>query len=207
MSKISISSKDIIQFAQKKVEKSGKTLSGIEEIRSCLAILDPECEDRAESDLQRSVVAILLLPYLVGIPSSAGGKRKKYSRTDIADSFIIKVNSETDLLAQEATLRERGGRVQPHIVYVGTSPVHPNKVYVCFDDVKYEVENIVVAVDTTFKIFMTLNAMYPEASKDVWLLIQLGFFCIETIYDPPLTKVNMTLKNLLVHLKMYADKY
>ncbi|KAL1447141.1 hypothetical protein WDU94_012265, partial [Cyamophila willieti] len=66
MSKISLSSKDIIQFTQNKVEKYGKTSSGIEEIRFYLAILDPECEDRAESDLQRSVVAILLLPYLVG---------------------------------------------------------------------------------------------------------------------------------------------
>lgn len=205
-SKIAITKDHLINIAKKKVANSSKG-SAINGIKSCLALIEEDHFDRSDEDLARSLAAILLLPYMIAIPNIDSGKRIKYSRNDVVNAFVSHVATEEDISVQEEQFKQKGNRVQPHIIYVGTSPLNPSKVFVVVDDVKYEQKDILTAVDTTFKIFMTLNAKYPSQCSDIWLLIQFGFFNIKTPYDGITMKdFNMTLKSICTAMKIYHEE-
>jgi hypothetical protein len=71
-------------------------------------------------------------------------------------------------------------------------------VYTVVDNINYEQSDSVTAVDSTFKLLMSLNAEYPACCKDVWLMLQVGFYEIKTLYDP--NRLNQSVKSILVSL-------
>lgn len=194
---------DIITFARAKQRQSSKHCGAAGGIKTCLDLLDntdTTCDvDKCHN---KSVTALLLLPYLVALPGKGRGRTdKKVSRQDVVDSFISHVSTQSEVESNLGEKRKSGERIQPHIVYTGPSAFSPSKVFVIVDNVKYEQSDIVSAVDTAFKTIMSLNAAYPAPAKDVWLLIQIGFFGIETTFDPK--RLNQTLKSLLLQFDMY----
>lgn len=204
--KITSKAYDIIQFSRSKLRLASKHCGAAQGIRSCLELLEEsaDCTDDLARTQRESITALLLLPYLVALPGKGRAKSvKKLARADVVDSFICHVSTESDIEIQELGRRERGERQQPHIVYTGSSPFNPTKVFTIVDNIKYEQLDIVAVVDTTFKIFMSLNAQYPFPSFDVWLLIQIGFFEIKTPFDPK--NLNQTLRSILLDLNMYMD--
>uniref|UniRef100_A0A8D9B1I3 Uncharacterized protein n=1 Tax=Cacopsylla melanoneura TaxID=428564 RepID=A0A8D9B1I3_9HEMI len=203
--KINSKSEDIIRFARSKAAQASKHSGAAEGIRTCLDLLDKSATDiDTEISHLNQVTALMLLPYLVALPGNGRGKSvKKVSRTEVVESFINSVGSDSDIDTQVQQRRKKGERIQPHIVYSGNSPFTPSKVFVVFDDVKYLQPDIVSAVDATFKIIMALNALYPEPSKDVWLLIQIGLFEIKTVFDPK--SLNQTVRTILIACSMYPD--
>lgn len=174
-----------------------KTAGAVKDgITACLDYLNTDLENSEDPTTNKhSIVALLLLPYLIAHPTVKNKTTStKYSRIDVVNDFILKVVSDSEILVQREQSRQSSLRIQPHIVYCGGTPLNPDKVFILVDQVCYEQPNIVTAVDTLFKIFMTTNCLYPQSCHDVWMLIQTGFFRIETKYDVP---KNQTLSKLL----------
>ena len=59
--------------------------------------------------------------------------------------------------------------------------IHQNIVVI--DDVLYEVESTLKAIDITFKAFHALHANYPVESERIWLFLQKAIYNIETQWD------------------------
>lgn len=68
------------------------------------------------------------------------------------------------------------------------------------NDVEYEVECCVRAVDLALKSFFALNCAYPEAAFNEWLFIQHAGFCIEVPGDT----LSLSLKVLLGYVEKAA---
>lgn len=52
--------------------------------------------------------------------------------------------------------------------------------YVNINDTFYKVENVLKAVDITFKIYHVLNVQYPPEAAIVWTFIERGIYEIMT---------------------------
>ncbi|KAI0209959.1 hypothetical protein LSAT2_005320 [Lamellibrachia satsuma] len=57
------------------------------------------------------------------------------------------------------------------------------ELFLLCEDVLYEVDFLVKAVDICFKVFFIFNAEYPAKAADVWTFVQKGLFNITTPYD------------------------
>lgn len=68
------------------------------------------------------------------------------------------------------------------------------------DQIRYQCETLLHAVDLLFKIFHVFNATYPPASEHLWFLIQKGIFKITTTYDKNFPYVLHFLKALEKHM-------
>uniref|UniRef100_A0A8D8R195 SAM domain-containing protein n=1 Tax=Cacopsylla melanoneura TaxID=428564 RepID=A0A8D8R195_9HEMI len=153
-------------------------------------------------------VALYTLPYLLPTASTLkkkGSKQWKPSKTEIRDGLIFKVSStpnlQSDILGRVKKLEELGCTLQPFVAFVGEI-VDPKEVFVVVSTkYKYKVESISRAVDICFKIIQATNVEYQSESKDVWLVIQRGFYNIRTSFDYNFEKdydyVNHNVKNLL----------
>lgn len=49
-----------------------------------------------------------------------------------------------------------------------------------FEEVIYQLDSLVKAVDITFKVFFVFNVEYPPEATDVWTFLQKGVFAITT---------------------------
>ena len=72
---------------------------------------------------------------------------------------------------------------QPQVLAVGDSILGARDFYVLYEDVVYEVDSLIKAVDICFKLFFVFNAEYPAEATDVWIFLQKGVFRIDTPYD------------------------
>lgn len=114
---------------------------------------------------------------------TSSSKRRRVSRATIKDSqqaVLLQVNSINDFYPSidelSLKLREKKQSLQPLIVYASQS----NTFITYYDDIKYQFQSLLAAIDTCFKIFFVLNVKYPEAAKNVWIFIQKFFYEIET---------------------------
>jgi len=128
--------------------------------------------------------ALLLLPFI--FPHTFVERTWKPTRLDIADSFIARVCSETDVkeyIEQRRKSLSKTKRsvkilssVQPYILAVGPTWENISHVYIIVDQILYTCESIIEATELCFKLFHAYHTEYPAESKHVWQLIQQGFY-------------------------------
>lgn len=70
-------------------------------------------------------------------------------------------------------------RLQPYVVTVENS----SKVFVFVDDHMYESTSVLTAIDSVFKLCMSLNVDYNFECSHIWELIQIYIYDIRTKYD------------------------
>lgn len=151
------------------------------------------------SDL--NTLSLVLIPYIIGAPSGKKHKGKfiKPSIAEQQEAFLSQLDDESKLQEAIETRRSRLLQLkltmQPWIVYVGHY-TKPTKVFIIVDDIIYIVESLVQAVDVTFKIFQATQALYPFECTNIWLLIQKGFYKIDTSHDGRSTVVSTVLNTL-----------
>lgn len=89
-----------------------------------------------------------------------------------------------------------GLTVQPFIIFVSESLIHSPACYVSVDQILYNVESPLKAVDVCFKGIHALNASYPPECMQIWMLIQKGVYFITTKFDKQISSVNVILSAL-----------
>lgn len=128
--------------------------------------------------------ALLLLPFI--FPHTFVERTWKPTRLDIADSFIARVCSETDVkeyiehrrktLSKIKRSVKISSSVQPYILAVGSNWENISHVYIIVDQILYTCESIIEATELCFKLFHAYHSDYPVECKHVWQLIQQGFY-------------------------------
>ena len=73
-------------------------------------------------------------------------------------------------------LEERGLTYQPQILLVGPSLKEVETIYVSIDNTRFEMKNVIDAVDTCYKMIFAMNAAYPLESTNIWLFIEICLF-------------------------------
>ncbi|KAI0221940.1 hypothetical protein LSAT2_026801, partial [Lamellibrachia satsuma] len=162
-------------------------------------------EDYSPSQEEIAATVLVLLPSLLPPrPVATLKSRKKKWKPSIAEgrkAFIDLQKRGTDLAAYLRKRREecqkRGVTRQPQILALGDTILVAKEFFLLYEEVIYEVDSLVKAVDICFKIFFVLNAQYPAEAADVWTFIQKGLFNITTPYDV----VTPRVIELLGHIK------
>lgn len=116
-------------------------------------------------------MAIVLLPYVIDPPGPNKKKGKrclwKPSRAEQQDGFLFQVDSTVNLsqLIEERRLKLSKLRrtFQPWIVYVGDF-LNPEKVFIVYDDICYEVGSILRGVG------------YVSSAKSIFKKIEIDIF-------------------------------
>ena len=86
--------------------------------------------------------------------------------------------------------------MQPYIIIVGQRDFEVNSVYVCIDEIVYEIPSLLKALDICFKSFHVFNAKYTPQSDHIWLLLQHGLYKFRTPYDNVVISVNELLNDM-----------
>lgn len=79
--------------------------------------------------------------------------------------------------------------VQPYIIVVGPTLTQIESYYVCIDDIKYEVNNILNAVDICYKAFQVFNAKYSVDCEQIWTFFQKYIYKRGTKFDKNIESV------------------
>lgn len=86
--------------------------------------------------------------------------------------------------------------MQPMPILVGQNIFTIEKSFVTVNDIIWEMESPLKAIDLCFKSYHVLNAKYPAESEMVWTFIQQTFYNIRTIYDGEFTSVKCLQQEL-----------
>lgn len=71
--------------------------------------------------------------------------------------------------------------MQPYLIIVGDDKFFTaDSIYLCINDVIYEIDKVSEAIDYCFKSFHVLNAKYTAQSEQIYLLIQIGIYKFRT---------------------------
>lgn len=89
-----------------------------------------------------------------------------------------------------------GLTLQPTPILVGSTLDEITNCYVLVDDHMYEVPTPLKAVDLCFKIIHSQHLLYSREAEQVWMLIQIGLYGINTEWDKNFTAVNTLLSCL-----------
>lgn len=71
----------------------------------------------------------------------------------------------------------------PFIIYYENEKGFPDKIYVVLDDIYYQTENMITALDVLFKIFYVFHLQYPDECKSVLIFIQHFYYDILLVDD------------------------
>lgn len=108
----------------------------------------------------------------------------------------ILLQSLADLDKIEERRKEKLKKVkcnlQPYIAAVDNLDEETKSVdyYICIDTTKYYIPTCLQAIDSTFKLFHSLQAQYPVECENIWLFVQQFLYEIETEWDKNSTTVN-----------------
>nr|XP_049697279.1 uncharacterized protein LOC110383436 [Helicoverpa armigera] len=185
-----------------KVALSKTQVTEVKEILEQLQLLNKNDEHYEEVE---SILAFMLLPLLLGNPTHRTKKQVwRPSKAEVKDGFITHVLRPMDVQAAIAHRREKYLRykltLQPVIVIVGSSYTDIQKYFVVVNDLFFETNSILKAVDTCFKIFHSLHCQYPTESVCVWNFIQLGLYQLKTKWDKTYSTVNAFITDLDIDL-------
>lgn len=101
----------------------------------------------------------------------------------VALLFQVGTNIEGFISRKKSHYSELRLPLQPYVLVLGQSPSNVSQCFVVTNDVIYEVDTLLKAVDTCFKLFFVLNAQYPSVSVEPWLFLQKAVYKIDTPYD------------------------
>ncbi|XP_047998149.1 uncharacterized protein LOC125235594 [Leguminivora glycinivorella] len=185
-----------------KLALSKSQVTEVKEILEQLQLLNKDDENYEEIE---SILAFMLLPLLLGNPSHRTKKQVwRPSKAEVKDGFVTHVLRPMDVQDAIAHRREKYLKykltLQPVIVIVGSSYMDIQKYYVVVNDLFYETNSILKAVDTCFKIFHSLHCQYPTESVCVWNFLQLGLYQLKTKWDKTYSTVNAFITDLDIDL-------
>ena len=64
---------------------------------------------------------------------------------------------------------------QPQIIALCDTILAAKEFMLLYEEVIYEVDSLVKAVDIVFQVFFVFNTDYPAEAADVWTFVQKGF--------------------------------
>ncbi|KYN00534.1 hypothetical protein ALC62_08692, partial [Cyphomyrmex costatus] len=117
------------------------------------------------------IILLTLLPVICPPQARVKINKSKIWKPSIAESisgFLLHTkvsifsNIEEEIKQRRTKAFQFKQTVQPFIIMVGPSLKEIESYYVIVDDVFYKLDNILKAIDICFKIFMVLDAKYPE---------------------------------------------
>jgi len=116
------------------------------------------------------------------------------------DGFITHVRSNAEVQETISRKQEKllglGHTQQPFIIIVGPTLSEISNYFVVVDDVFYQLNSIIAAVDCCFKTIITFNAEYPVECETIWYFIQKGFYNLHTTFDKNFTTVNTFMSDI-----------
>lgn len=77
---------------------------------------------------------------------------------------------------QKERAKIRGLHLQPFLLIEGPTYAEINKIYIIINEVKYEYENCLKALDILFKIFHVMRLHYPPQSEHIYEVIEVVIF-------------------------------
>ena len=87
----------------------------------------------------------------------------------------------------------KGVTWQPQVLALGRTIMDAEQFFVLFDNIIYEVDSLLKAVDICFKCFFVMGAEYPRMTSEPWLFIQRFVYQIESSHD----RINARMQELL----------
>lgn len=118
---------------------------------------------------------------------------------DAMDSICMEINSVTEMNEIISKKRVKYSnfslKLQPIIFKLNNQENYAFQVI--YDNIIYSFNNFIVAFDTCFKIFITLNLDFPVESKKVFYFIQKYFYDIKTNFDEELYHSDGEIINLI----------
>ncbi|CAI6371526.1 unnamed protein product [Macrosiphum euphorbiae] len=134
-------------------------------------------EDNEEAS---NISAFLCLPFLIGVTISRSKKTKlqwKLSKLEMRDGFITHVRSNAEVQETISRKQEKllglGHTQQPFIIIVGPTLSEISNYFVVVDDVFYQLNSILAAVDCCFKTTITFNAEYPVECETICKVVDI----------------------------------
>lgn len=88
-----------------------------------------------------------------------------------------------DIVAEKSKNARSKNTFSPFIIYYENENGVPYKIYVALDDIYYQMENIITAFDTLFKIFYVFQLQYPDECKGVLTFVQHFYYDILLVDD------------------------
>jgi len=70
---------------------------------------------------------------------------------------------------------------------LGSDIFKPDQIFIMINDIVYEVDSVVKAVDLCMKCFFVYNTQYPVQAQEPWTFLQAVLYEIRTKYDKKLT--------------------
>lgn len=118
------------------------------------------------------------MPWQKVVKKGADGKKQvtRYTIKDSQNSFLMMRPSIEALEDSIRCLIAERMPIQPFLMVVGKHLKNINKIFVYFDEVKFEFNSVVRAVDVCFKIYHVLNLEYPKPSTTFWTFIENFFY-------------------------------
>lgn len=86
--------------------------------------------------------------------------------------------------------------IQPFILLVGDSPETSERVYIFFNDILYEAENLLKGISVTYQMHFVLNIQYAKECSQVWNFIQEHFYEMSTNGDTKTSALHALLNQL-----------
>ncbi|KAF7988247.1 hypothetical protein HCN44_007779 [Aphidius gifuensis] len=130
------------------------------------------------------------------------GRTSVTSKTSVEqcqDSIIMIVKDVTEIdeiqdnRAEE--LKNRGSSLTPMLIVVGDNWESIEHVYICINNNRWLMDNLINGFDTLFKSFYILETPFPKESSVLWGLIQ------KYVYKMELPQVDPGAAGILVDLK------
>ncbi|KAK0160231.1 hypothetical protein PV328_007659 [Microctonus aethiopoides] len=154
-------------------------------------------ENRTSND-SRVIAQLLLLPYLVAprgkLSCANKSKKKKNNTISVRESLVVFIHDLKDIMKKQEALKNASDKqpIQPYIIAVGKDIETITKILVCVNEVQFQTSSALEAIDICFKLFFVLDAKYPDSSKHIWLLIQMGLYKLKTKGDsePSITRMS-----------------
>ncbi|KAK3912992.1 Acetyl-coenzyme A carboxylase carboxyl transferase subunit beta, chloroplastic, partial [Frankliniella fusca] len=88
-----------------------------------------------------------------------------------------------------------GKPLQPFPVIVGPTENDITECFVVVNDIKYSVDNPLLAFDCAFKIYQVLNCNYPVQASYSWLFVQQALYKLSTKYDARIPSVERSVND------------
>lgn len=114
-------------------------------------------------------------------------------------NFIVHIEEECQLQEEQQKRQDKylalGLTIQPYIVIAGPLKKISAR-YVVVDNIVYELQSIIQAVDTCFKIIWALNVEYPSECLPVWQFLQRAIYTFSPKVAPK-DKVSPSVLGLL----------
>ncbi|CAH0560965.1 unnamed protein product [Brassicogethes aeneus] len=165
---------------EKAIQCRNSTLSSDDSI--LLDIVDSPTITEDSKNIIRLYILSSTLP-----PKAPKLKKWKPSIAESREGILVIVKTSEGVQVaidkKREKMRKLGLSVQPFVIVEAPSITAVKSIFVCIDNIQYEVPSIIKALEVCFKTFIVLDAAYPLESEHLWTLIQWYLYDIHTVFD------------------------